>query len=218
MKLWMIALAVVGLSGCLHSVSDDPDSGQGGGGAVGGGSGGGGAGGGAATGGGSATGGGAATGGGSATGGGVGGGGSTGGGAGGGGGGTVDGGETDGGTPLFGIVRRTCGPTDGPAFQFVLSEEPLPCDLLPSEAFFVDLWTGDLQPGSYMLDVSPNAQGDACLCGVVADQAVTGSVMQVDFASDAGASGRIDAIFKSGTQVHRTWQVDMCPDQVIFCG
>ncbi len=207
MKRFVLSAALV-LCACLHSVEEGSDGGLGGG--AGGGSVGGGAGGGSTGGG---------TGGGSdgGVGGGIG-GGSGGGGGGGIGGGAGGGGGSDDGGVLFGVVRPDCGPADGPAFSFQFSETPLTCDAVTGEGFYASLWVGELVPGSYTLGPDFSQQGQACLCGVVADQAALGSSLTIDTATDAGVTGRIDATFQSGTQVHTRWDVIRCPGKNVFCG
>ncbi len=202
-----LPLVVLALSGCLEAVQEEthdggPDSG------IGGGTGGGGGGGGGGTGGGSVGGGGGQTGGG---------GGGLGGGAGGGTGGGGGGGGDDGGL-LFGLVRPDCAPNDGPAFRFHLSDVPLSCDTPESEGFYVSLWTPQMLPASYTLGPDFSQQGSACLCGAIGDLSLVGSVMRIDTATDAGVTGRIDATFQTGSQVHTNWQVIVCPGLGGFCG
>jgi hypothetical protein len=129
-----------------------------------------------------------------------------------------DAGVTDAGTRpdagvfLYGAVKPDCAPNDGPAFRFVLSDVPVDCSYLDSasEGFYVWLWAAELQPRSYSLAPDLSSEGQACLCGVVANQALGGSVT-LDVVTDAGVSGRIDATFMSGSQRHDAFQVLMCP-------
>jgi len=136
-------------------------------------------------------------------------------------GGGVGGGPTGGGTGtlLFGAVRPDCAPDDGPAFSFVLTEAPVGCEIFASysERFQVSLWTGALERNkAYSLGTTFAHDGAACLCGVVSDQATSGFVTLVDV-TDAGVTGRVDAVFESGAQRHDRFEVVMCPG-LPFCG
>ena len=118
----------------------------------------------------------------------------------------------DAGPVLFGLAKRDCGPTDGPAWQLLLSELPVTCETASSEGFYVNLWTGSLDVRTFSLP----ANGSACLCGVVGDTSTSGTVT-IDSASDAGVSGRIDATFHSGAVRHDAFQLIVCPGAPL-CG
>ena len=132
-------------------------------------------------------------------------------------GGAPDAGSASDGGVLFGTVRRSCAPWDGPALSFELSETPLSCDAPQAEGFFVSLWIPEPVPGRYTLGPDFNHQGEACLCGAVANPAQLGSMMQIDASSDAGVMGRIDATFQGGEKVQRGVQVIWCPGMPL-CG
>ena len=118
----------------------------------------------------------------------------------------------DAGPVLFGLAKRDCGPTDGPAWQLYLSELPVSCTTPISEGFYVNLWTGSLDQRSYSLP----ADGSACLCGALGDTSTSGTVT-IDSATDAGVTGRIDATFHSGAVRHDAFQLIVCPGSP-FCG
>jgi len=112
----------------------------------------------------------------------------------------------DAGPVLYGLAKRDCGPTDGLAWQFYLSEVPVSCTTPISEGFYVNLWTGSLDLRTFSLP----AEGSACLCGAFGDDSISGTVT-IDSSSDAGVTGRIDATFHSGAVRHDAFQLIVCP-------
>jgi hypothetical protein len=127
--------------------------------------------------------------------------------------GTLDAGPgPDGGVVLYGAVKPDCAPNDGPAFRFLLSDVPVDCAALDStsEGFYVWLWASALEPRAYPIGLGFSLEGQACLCGVVGDNATSGTVT-LDVVTDAGVTGHIDATFQSGTERHDAFHVLVCP-------
>jgi hypothetical protein len=129
---------------------------------------------------------------------------------------SMDAGSTpgDAGVELLGLARASCAPNDGPAWSFMLSSLALTCSTGFGEGFSVDLWVGDLVPGTYTLGSS--ASGTACLCGVVGDLAQSGT-MVIEQVTATQVVGRVDAVFQSGSQAHQRFRVQLCAS-VRQCG
>jgi hypothetical protein len=110
----------------------------------------------------------------------------------------------DAGTVWFGIATPGCDATDRPDWRFSLLEQT--CGASSIDGIFITLATSDLRLGTYQL---PDA-GGACICGIVGNQVRSGTVT-LDSIFDAGLSGRIDATFQDGSELHDFLLLRFCP-------
>lgn len=122
----------------------------------------------------------------------------------------VDGGVA----PFYGVAHKDCGPSDGPATTFTLSNQPLACDKPQSQGFFVTVYSRALRAGDAF---SLPAMGTACQCGVIANRATQGVVV-IDSVTDSGLSGHLNATFGTGGVIDQPFNLVVCVDGVVRCG
>lgn len=123
----------------------------------------------------------------------------------------------DAGPPMYALAQEDCAPNDAPAWTFVLSDSPLSCDQRYPEGLFATIWSGALTADTYPVGQNdPKPVGTSCVCGVVANLATTGSVT-IDSVSASEIKGRLDATYKLGDSLHRSFIAVVCPKHRL-CG
>lgn len=88
---------------------------------------------------------------------------------------------------LLGAVRPDCGPTDGPAWFFMLTTSPLLCGVVPPDRLTVALWVGDLAPGTYALP----RQGHASACSAGECVPASSAALVIERVDETEVSGRL---------------------------
>lgn len=125
--------------------------------------------------------------------------------------GTSDAGQTE--AALLGLAKEDCAPNDAPMWTLTFSDTALACDVGLADRFYASLWRGTLTPGTYAVGKDdPAPAGTSCLCGIVANLAKKGTVT-LDSVTTTEVTGRIDAVFSFGEELHRTFKLVVCPSR-----
>lgn len=149
--------------------------------------------------------------------------------------GGTDGGDGGQGTPDGGPIRPTpvadltssivtsdCSPTDGAAFDIIMTKDPLTCDSVVAGIanVVVYIYTFPFGPMTIRFNPKqPNGAGRFCdpARSPVCVKAVSGVVRLTDWPGNPGPSGSYRLDLENGQSIHGSFSATLCPKQVT-CG
>jgi hypothetical protein len=117
----------------------------------------------------------------------------------------------------LGLIRTGCGPADGPAVNFTLSDSAMECGAAPtSDSYLGQIQNYTLQSLKVDFDYR-NISVEACSrtdCGIGGDSA------DIRITDTAGAAVKgTYRIFNGGSTVETgEFELRKCPEQTYFCG